>query len=258
MDDHQKKHLEKYAKLAQNTDNVTVMAGRRAEDAAKEEAIWNDILQKLGCKTLAAGSNVLDIGCSAGYLTRRWIEHARAAGATLFLNDIPEVIERVRKDILQSSSGPLIQLCPGIFPTEFPSASSTEKFDFIVIYSVLHYTSDPALMIDRAVDLLKPGGKLLVGDIPNTNRKGRFLASEFGRKFEASYRSVPLSEVPSYLNHHEFVSQYRGSPAGLNDQFMNQVLSRYRYLGYDAFVLPQPTELPFSFTREDLLICKND
>ena len=57
------------------------------------------------------------------------------------------------------------------------------KYERILLYSVIHYTDQPKELIFSALAHLAPGGMLLIGDIPNISRKGRFLATEHGRIF---------------------------------------------------------------------------
>ena len=79
------------------------------------------------------------------------------------------------KDVLQSFH----RRCEGLnnlilTPGNFLDVEIHERFDKIMVYSVLHYLTDIKEVlnfIDKALGLLKPGGKILFGDTPNTSKK---------------------------------------------------------------------------------------
>jgi len=235
-------------------DSEAARVGRPTSGEESERGVWVDIRRLLRVK---AGMNVLDIGCGCGFTARRWIALATSGDVKVTLLDIPEVISRLRTEIDPEDLTPHATLVEGFFPAPrlVETLGRSSGFAAIVVYSLLHYTDRPGALIEAAVDLLAPGGRLLVGDIPNLDRKGRFLASAAGRAFEAAYRGVPLEEVPCYATPGEFVDEaLKGGAAPLMDDLICGWVMDYRRRGYDAFVLEQPPQLPFCHTREDLLI----
>lgn len=257
MDQLREQATKEYVRRVKTHRNLVTTAGRYPMDAGKLPYIWKDIQDKL---QITRGSSVLDIGCGYGGITQRCIRQAVREDWKLTMIDIPEVIQAVRQDLLRPRHSRSVQLLAGIFPDDIPVAwkHSSYRFDRILIYSVLHYTSRPMSMIDAAVRLLAPGGRLLFGDIPNLSKKGRFLASESGRRFDAAYKKIPVQKAPVYKDHHQFVREVRAKSASpLVDAFLLSVIGRYRNDGYDAFLLPQPESLPMCYSREDLLICRH-
>jgi hypothetical protein len=107
--------------------------------------------------------------------------------------------------------------------------------------------------------MLRPGGRLLIGDIPNLDKKGRFLVTESGRRFDAGYKKVSEDSLPRYANHRDFTKQAlaNGAPP-LDDEFVIDVVAAYRRRGFQAYVLEQPDNLSLNFTREDILLCAPD
>jgi hypothetical protein len=107
--------------------------------------------------------------------------------------------------------------------------------------------------IDAAIALLKPGGALLLGDLPNEDNTKRFRVSEAGKEFETEWRARMKKEESA-----------TGDPFGIfsdadtlrtfDDAKILHLLARYRAAGLNAHVLPQPSNLPFGHTREDILI----
>lgn len=252
-DTRQKQSVEHYRRIARDpgADGAAAVS-RPASTIGKGGAIWRDIRGKLG---LRRGGRFLDIGCGFGEVTQKFLADAERIELDVVLVDIPEVVARLRREEPLPSGR--VRCYGGVFPSRLPVGFRQEKsFDFVLAYSVLHYTDQPRRFIAAACRLLAPGGRLLIGDLPNVHRKGRFLASAFGRQFEAAYRGMPESALPRYRDQQEYFRRCRDQNRGINDSLITDTLRTYRKRGYDVFVLPQPVTMPFAHTREDLLICR--
>lgn len=241
------KHFSDHAKLGVS---ASERVGRLPDSESDEIKVWADIIAKL---PMHPGDRGLDIGCGCGTIAGFLAAKAAEDGFTITLMDFEKPIELL-KTLIPGAREPSVEFRVGAFPTH---VAEDEYFDFILMYSVLHYMDDLSGSVEAAVSRLKPGGRLLLGDIPNLSRKGRFLASNQGRAFDAAYKSIPLETVPIYANHHDFVSQQlaAGAPA-LTDGWIVDLVRRQRDRGLEASILPQPNDLPFSRTREDLLIIR--
>jgi SAM-dependent methyltransferase len=247
-----------YSNLARENANKTSIAGRYDFDGGKEQFIVDDVILKLDIREK---SSFFDIGCGAGLVAKYLINYLHTLDVTLTMMDIEEIISVLEKDIIADTKLPdlKLQLLHGYFPEDYPLVG--QKFDRILLYAVLYQVDNPMKIIQEAVELLKPYGKLLLGDLPNISRKGRFLSSEEGRIFDAAYKNMRLEDMPVYKNHHDFVEKTIADPkyySLIDDQFINNVYQKYSNMGYDVFILPQPHNLPFSRTRHDVLICKYD
>ena len=49
--------------------------------------------------------------------------------------------------------------------------------------------------VDRRLELLAPGGQLLLGDLPNVSKRKRFFASEAGRRFHQDFMATPIART---------------------------------------------------------------
>jgi SAM-dependent methyltransferase len=209
--------------------------------AGKETAIFRDWLRKLPRFKGAAGT-VVEIGCGCGGLPRLLAEFTARRGHALVLIDSEEMLS-----LLPSYSH--VQMRPGRFPDYMP-ADLLEQVDVLLAYSVMQYVFAEGNLwafLDRVLALLAPGGQALLGDIPNSAMRKRFLASAQGKEFHR--RQALGTELPE-------VSFNCLDPDQIDDSVVLGMTARARAQGFHAYVLPQPHELPMGNRREDLLICR--
>ncbi len=246
-----------FSDLAKNEKlTLTEVSGRSEQDQTKERLIYQDIRTKIHFKS---GDKVLDIGCGASQLANYLVETALELNLDLTFVDADDVLVRLQKDLGHYISDKELRLKSKIDYVSgyFPACKKDLKsgYDKILLYSMIHYTEDPLRVIKEAMSLLSSGGELIVGDIPNINKKGRFLSSEFGSKFDCSYRGVPYEGGTLYRNQFDFISKNQTTlNMKISDLFILEIIKYAREDGFEAFVVDQPTQLPFSFTREDIVI----
>lgn len=228
-----------YGLLARSAHSSTVQAGRRNIQADSEKLVPADVTAKLG---LLPRHSLLEVGCGPGALLYPLASRvARATGI-----DHADVLTFAR----ERSTADNVTLIPG----EFPDVELADTFDRILVYSVLHYMPDFAsieLFIDAAIQYLKPCGRLLLGDLPNVDKQTRFRASQTGKEFEREWSERMKDELASGDPFEVFADSHM---TGFTDERIMQLLFRYRRAGYDVYLLPQPPELPYGHTREDVLI----
>ena len=160
------------------------------------DAILNDIFTKLPINTTTK-KIVLDIGCGCDVLAHKIIDVCKKQKHILLLNDSQEMLDNLPKDDYP-------KYIAGKFPLEHPLLNKYRgKIDFILCYSVLFYVfanDNIYQFIHEAVDLLKSGGRMLVGDIPNFDKRNRFLQSEEGKTFLKNQKKIKGSTAHENLN----------------------------------------------------------
>lgn len=238
--------FENYGRTAREVDDLTIVSGRYAVQAEAQKLIVRDVATKL---ELAPVDRLLEIGCGPGnILIPLSFMVGRAVGI-----DHPEVCRRFRARF----SDPSVELL-GVNFLDYVAGDGV-RYDKILIYSVLNTLSnedEAYAFVDKAVDLLAPGGILLVGDIANRDLKARFLATRSGQAFEASWRTSQSTCDASAQSKAESLWQQDPAVYSPTDSFIVAAIARYRARGCYATVLPQPPGLPFGNTREDLKIHK--
>jgi hypothetical protein len=209
--------------------------------AGFEAMIFADICAKLP-RLHERDLTVLDIGPGCSDLPMMLIELCRTKGHRLCFVDSAEMLA-------QLPDAPFIDKRPGLFPKCRESLSElTGKVDVALCYSVLHYVFVDANVfdfIDVALELLAPGGEMLVGEIPNVSKRARFFASEAGVAFHRQF-TAGASPPPAHED-----GPVRGK---LDDAVVIGLLSRARAAGADAYIVPQNPGLPMANRREDILI----
>ena len=150
--------------------------------AGAEWAILADILAKLPALG-GEQATVVDVGCGSTPLTL-------AIGKLCHDHDISS--SSSRPDVLaQLPEAPGVTKLAGRFP-DLPlvEAQWTARCHAIIAYSVMQFVFVEASIfgfLDAALAMLRPGGRILLGDLPNHSLRRRFLASEAGRAFHHQY-----------------------------------------------------------------------
>lgn len=206
----------------------------------------NTILQDIRSKLRALdrkSKRVLDIGAGCGDLPRLLAEHCRVRKHELTLLDSREMLDLLPKTLK-------CRKAHGRFPDEPIGfvAQERERFDAILCYSVFQYAVSEGAwtkFLDSALGLLRPGGDLLIGDVPNRSKRRRFFASEAGVAFHRAF--MKTSGLPE-------ADAGSAAPGEIDDSVVFEVLRRCRAFGFDAYVVPQDDRLSMANRREDILI----
>jgi hypothetical protein len=209
-----------------------------------ERRILRDIVGKL-TRLRGRHRRVLDIGPGCSGVAQGLIELCQRRGHRLWLVDSPEMLA-----LLPDAAG--VGKHPGRFPQDCGELITAEQgtLDAILVYSVLQYVfaeGDVFAFVDSCLQLLAPGGQLLLGDLPNQSMRQRFLSSPAGVRF---LRRVPRAGVRQtttdpVIEHHR-----------LDDAVVVSLLLRARAAGFHAFVVPQGRGLPMADRREDVLMVR--
>jgi len=119
---------------------------------------------------------VLDIGTGTGRIAKVL---APEAENVVGLDRSPEMLRLARSRLQDLPSGSW-ELVQGDFATlPFPPAS----FDSVIFHQVLHYAADPALPLDEAARVCRPGGRVAIIDLAAHEReelRGRHAHARLG------------------------------------------------------------------------------
>ncbi|OOG71461.1 class I SAM-dependent methyltransferase [Algoriphagus sp. A40] len=213
----------------------------------KENIIFDDIINKLNFQTADINSAgvLLDIGPGCSELPKMIIDHCNKFNFKILLVDSKEMLD-------QLPSQESITKFEGYFPNDVPDLVNQfhHKVDYIVGYSIFHYVFYNTCIykfLDAALSLLKPGGIMLIGDIPNITKRKRFFSTDKGIAF---HKNFTQTDTLPEIDHLQL------EPTHIDDGVLMGIMQRYRNFGFEAYLLPQPATLPFHNRREDLVIHK--
>ena len=233
--------FENYGRLAREIEDPTVVGGRYEIQRRAERLIIKDVMEKLD---IGPDDRLLEIGCGPGNLLIPLSFMVRSAAGI----DHPNVCEFLKSRF----SDPKVHVIGCNFLDYEPAAD--EEFDKVLMYSVVNTLSDygeAVEFIDKAVGLVAAGGRLLLGDIANIDRKNRFVRSEAGKAFEAEWEKK-MADTPQPPQECELPRDDKVFQP--DDRFVVSLMRRYRARGFDTCVRAQPADLPFGRTREDLIV----
>jgi cyclopropane fatty-acyl-phospholipid synthase-like methyltransferase len=200
--------------------------------AGKIDAITADIRAKLP-RLDDRARLVVDIGPGCGAMPAALAAHCERHEHLLWLVDSPEMLAH-------TADMPHITKVPGKFPEVFDRLRPlVGGVDAVLAYSMLHYVFEHDNVwefLDRALALLAPGGRLLLGDVPSRSKRKRMATARHGQS------SPPLEARAGEV-----------WPGGLTDGVLFGLMAFATESGFDAYLLPQPPELPMAERRIDLL-----
>lgn len=218
----------------------TEIAGRYAFQAVAERLILPDVLAKLEIQPV---DRLLEIGCGPGNLLIPLAYFvAQAVGI-----DNAAAINRL------NARAPLAENLKGVAGNFLDVTLTDHSFNKILTYSVLHYLTscdEVFRFIDKALAHCIPGGRLLLGDLPNRDRKVRFANSPEGKRIRLEWETKVKNSTGHPFDQFPPDTQL----VTIDDALIIKIIQRYRQQGHEVFLLPQPSGLPFSGSREDILI----
>lgn len=233
--------FDNFAKAATQSELAdTEIAGRYAFQAQAERRILGDLIQKLNVQP---EDRLLEIGCGPGNVL---IPLSFFVSSATGIDNLPAV-QRMEQRAPGASN---LRGLPGNF-LELDLGEA--RFDKVLVYSVLHYLATEAevfAFVDRCLACCAPGGRILLGDLPNRDRKRRFGASEAGQAVREEW-----DNQITHAGSHAFDALPGDQHlVAINDNLILAILAHVRQRGFEAYLLPQPLELPFGGSREDILI----
>lgn len=246
-----KNYFEAYEKISQKTDNATLINGRYASQTYAERFIPVDVIEKL---EICEDDTVLDIGCGAGVL----MFPISCVCKKIYGIDNSSVIEKLKRGFVPGN----VDFIAGSWLDIDPAVFFRGGYTKVIIYSVLHCLKDletAFLFVDKALEGLRENGKILLGDIPNIDKKRRFLQSASGKTFDEAFRKeqqLAQNVEEDFQRDNLKKEQILQKALTVDDEVIQKLADHYHNLSCDVYLLPQKGYLPFGHTRDDRLIIK--
>lgn len=226
-----RKAQEHFSILSRST-STTERVGRPIRAEQIENQIFREICEKVN---LSTKKNILDIGSGCGKLAKLLIEFSLRSGSKVTFVDSVEVIQVLKDENIEITSSQF-KTVDGYFP-DISSVLDT-NYDCIIAYSVMHYVENPKNFLLDALKLLDDTGVLFIGDIPNSDKKRRFMTKD---KQDYHFNRIGKKD---------FSRQY-------SERELGKYIKLLKKRGFEAYLLPQADTFPHSGSREDLLVFRN-
>lgn len=231
-----------FGEMAEELDDFTKLSGRYPRQATNERRIPLDVVEKVD---LAPKDACLDIGCGPGNIAiplSFLVEEVVAV-------DNPSTIDRLKERFPDAGN---VNTKRG----NFLELGFDREFDTIVAYSVIQCLPNEQTIhefVNKAAGLLAPGGRFLIGDIPNQDKKERFLESPAGKEFQRQWEQE-AEQADDGDEYFEKLGDTEG--VAIDDAVVLSLVAELREQGFHCHIEPQPENLPFGHTREDIIVEK--
>ena len=149
-----------------------------------------------------AGKHIVDIGCGGGILT----EALAQRGALMTGIDMAEQSLKVARLHLHESD---LEIDYQLSTAEAFAEHNTARFDVVACLEMLEHVPDPAAIIDAAVRLLKPGGRLILSTL-NRNPKS-FALAILGAEYVLGLIPRGTHEYRRFIKPSEMAAQLRAN-----------------------------------------------
>lgn len=241
-----------YGARARLIKDPLLASARLLEHRGLEALVVDDISEKLA---LMDKDMLLDIGCGVGALTELLSKKVK----TVVGVDHADCVAR-----LQERGLPNVEVIAG----NWLDVKMERRFSKILAYDVVHYLGSPeevVAFIVKALGLLMPRGRMLVGDIPSDDMRSRFDDSLWGNGYNTAWNHARngLEDEEERLTlmglsdeEQEQLKAMDAEGVRFGDDELLMLVANIRRNGFQAWLLPQPESLPFGVQREDLLICR--
>lgn len=243
-------NLDFFNQLAKTTNTYLNTARMVSFNFGIFKKTFDDVNRKLNFQM---DDMVLDLGGGCGQITRYIAEACREV---VLADGAPETL-RVAQKTLKNHANISYQVLDIRKP---PLPFSSNRFDKILCYSVVHYLEsleEFEILIAEFLRISKPQGKILIGDIPLKEKYESYLQER---------RKSPLKNF--VLNQRYYLKKYftqlfykiKGINADLvkgliyTKDAIAGILQKFSNIRFEF--LKQDPKLPFANSREDLLIIK--
>jgi SAM-dependent methyltransferase len=139
-------------------------------------AMQRDVLRKL---RLSAGASVAEIGCGVGVLG---VPIAQSSARYIGLDFAPRAVDVANERLRAAGVGERAHaLCLDVLSVSRQALRELGCFDRVLVYAVLHYARserEAVRFLQSTVDLLAPGGRALVGNVPLEDLQIDWVSSE--------------------------------------------------------------------------------
>jgi ubiquinone/menaquinone biosynthesis C-methylase UbiE len=155
---------------------LVLSPGVRAQSADPEadREKWQRVPDLFAAMAVRDGSTVADVGAGYGFLTVRLAKAVGPTGKVFAIDIDPKVITALRDLLAKSSITNAIVVEGAADDPRLPAGA----LDAILMVNAYHEVADPATVLQRFREALKPGGRLVLCEPLPTSRSGPSRAEQ--------------------------------------------------------------------------------
>lgn len=179
---------------------------------------------------LKASDDVLELFCGNGLITIPLSKKCKSVLAVDFSENLIDEIHSLRLENVETVMENVMKL-----------DYSSRRFDIVIAYAGIQYLSEQevAQLMTKIIECIKPGGTLLIGDIPDVEKRWQFISTS---KYEERYFDDLI---------------IMGDPIGTWYE-KSWILKLLNHVGFDdSQVMQQPDSQINSHYRFDVIASKN-
>ncbi|MCK5379215.1 MAG: class I SAM-dependent methyltransferase [Acidobacteria bacterium] len=150
--------------------------------------------------------HILDLGCGPGWMTAILARELEATAIGIDCN---------RSELERGAEAfGTVEGLELVYGDIFEPVVDPASFDIIIVAAALQYFPDPHALLIRLLDLLKPGGEILVADTPLYRREEIPAAAERTRAY---YTELGFPRMAEHYHHHALDDLAAFSPGIIYD-----------------------------------------
>ena len=177
----------------------------------------HNVHQLLGLLKKHPKSSILDLGCGNGWLTHQLVTNQEVQVLGIDINT-PELEQANRLFATEQ--------CSFAYGDIFMAPLPDQSFDLILLVSCIQYFPDLRKLLQRLIQLLRPGGEIHIMDSPVYQSSKRTLAQA---RTQAYYQEQGSTRMENHYHHHawedlsDFPYETHYTPDSLTNKIMRKM-----------------------------------
>jgi 2-polyprenyl-3-methyl-5-hydroxy-6-metoxy-1,4-benzoquinol methylase len=223
--------------------NDAEISGRYSFQVNEQKNTINNVISIINPKST---DNILDIGSGIGNMSIP-ISYLCNSVTCIDSEKLNNEVKKRNISNIKFYSGDFIEL------------KIEEKFDKIIVYSVLHCLNQKDLynFIDKCLGLLNINGIILFGDIPNSDKKKLYINKYQTEEEKITWETLMTRENNNFVINHELENKcvdFNNKRVEFNNDSFFDLIKYIRNKEFNCYNQPQHDNLCFNKTREDIIV----
>lgn len=162
----------------------------RLESRAKDEVFKSLFDKYVPQLALPSSSQVLEIGCGTGAMTRSLAHHDNFSGKVFGVDQSSAFIEAAKQFAQEENLSERVDFRVGdAHKLDFPSAT----FDAVIAHTLISHVTEPSAVIQEMARVVRPGGTVAIFDGDYASLTYAFPDHEFGHEMDVALANATFN-----------------------------------------------------------------